>query len=443
MRNVVTVLKSEFWRRARSKGFILATLLTPFGFLALIVVGGLFGYLMAKTDNQTVAVADQTGLLYERLVDEAGSGVLLERVDLPDDSLSAAVLDERYDMAVVLPASLVDGVGEITFYSSSGGGNLTRERMTSDIRSAIEDVRLDRVGAPDEVREIVSARPESRTVRVAEDGSEEEESAFGGAALGGIMGFLIYLSVFIYGSMVMQSVIEEKTSRVVEVMVSAVKPFDLLLGKVLGVGLLGVVQQVTWLAIILGGAAALGPIIGMFAETSNVDAIAAQGEAMAQNAGVPADAVTAPAAVPDLMPDIGLGIVVAFVLFFIGGYLIYSSLFAAAGSAVEEVQDAQSFTVPIMIPVILGFVSMTPILESPDSTFAVVMSLIPFFSPMLMLARMAITDVPMWQVLASLILLFGGFFATMWLSARIYRVGILSYGKKPSYGDLIKWIRAS
>ncbi len=441
MRNVLTVLSSEFWRRARSKGFILATLLTPFGFLVLIAVGAGVGYLMASTDNQTVAVADRTGVLFERLVDEAGNGVVLEAIDLPDDSLSAAVLAERYDMAVSLPASLLDGEGEILFYNTSGGGNLTRERLTSDVRNAIEDVRLDRAGAPTEVREIVSARLESRTVRVSDDGSEEEESAFGGAALGGVMGFLIYLSVFIYGSMVMQSVIEEKTSRVVEVMVSAVKPFDLLLGKVLGVGLLGVVQQVTWLAIILGGAAALGPIIGMFAETSNVDAIAAQGEAMAAEAGVPAEAV-APN-IPDLMPDIGFGIVVAFVLFFIGGYLIYSSLFAAAGSAVEEVQDAQSFTVPIMIPVILGFVSMTPILESPDSTFAVVMSLIPLFSPMLMLARMAITDVPAWQVLTSLVLLFGGFLATMWLSARIYRVGILSYGKKPSYGDLIKWIRAS
>lgn len=440
MRNVVTVLKSEFWRRARSKGFILATLLTPFGFLALIAVAGVVGYLMASTDSQTIAVADRTGVLFERLVDEAGSGIELEAIDLPDDSLSAAVLAERYDMAVVLPPTLLDGEGEITFYNTSGGGNMARERLTSDVRNAVEDVRLDRAGAPMEVREIVSTRLSSRTVRVADDGSEEEENAFGGAVLGGIMGFLIYLSVFIYGSMVMQSVIEEKTSRVVEVMVSAVKPFDLLLGKVLGVGLLGVVQQVTWLAIILGGAAALGPILNMVSGTSNVAVVAEQGEALAQGAGVPADVGTP---VPDLMPDIGFGIIVAFVLFFIGGYLIYSSLFAAAGSAVEEVQDAQSFTVPIMIPVILGFVSMTPVLESPDSTFAVVMSLIPFFSPMLMLARMAITDVPLWQVLSSLVLLFGGFLATMWMSARIYRIGILSYGKKPSYGDLIKWIRAS
>ncbi len=441
MRNVLTVLSSEFWRRARSKGFILATLLTPFGFLALIAAGVGVSYLMASTDSSTVAVADETGVLYERIEDALPDGSTAERVDLPADSLSAIVLSERYDIAVLLPESLLDGEGEISFYGSSGGGSMVRGRIESEVRRAVEDIRLDRAGVSDEVRAIIGSRPQSRTVRVDEDGTEEEENAFGGAALGGVMGFLIYLSVFIYGSMVMQSVIEEKTSRVVEVMVSAVKPFDLLLGKVLGVGLLGVVQQVTWLAIILGGAAALGPIIGMFAETSNVDAIAAQGQAMAEQAGAPAEAV-APN-VPDLMPDIGFGLIVAFVLFFIGGYLIYSSLFAAAGSAVEEVQDAQSFTVPIMIPVILGFVSMTPILEAPDSTFAVVMSLIPFFSPMLMLARMAITDVPLWQVLASLILLFGGFLATMWLSARIYRIGILSYGKKPSYGDLIKWIRAS
>jgi ABC-2 type transport system permease protein len=440
MRNVFTVLSSEFGRRVRSKGFILATLLTPFGFLALIAAGAGVGFLMAKTDTQTVAVDDRTGLLYEHIESELGSNVTPTLVSLPDDTLSAAVLDGRYNMAVVLPASLVDGEGEIRFYTSTGGGNLTREHITREVRSAIEDVRLDRAGADPVVREIVGARLGSSVVRVSDEGAEEESSAFGGAALGGVMGFLIYLSVFIYGSMVMQSVIEEKTSRVVEVMVSAVKPFDLLLGKVLGIGLLGVVQQVTWLAIILGGAAALGPILAAFAPAPDPAALAAE-------AGAPADAVAAAQAatpdIPSFLPDIGLGIVVAFVLFFIGGYLIYSSLFAAAGSAVEEVQDAQSFTVPIMIPVILGFVSMTPILESPDSSFAVVMSLIPFFSPMLMLARMAITEVPFWQVAASLVLLFGGFLATMWLSARIYRVGILSYGKKPSYGDLVKWIRAS
>lgn len=442
MRNVTTVMQSEFWRRARSKGFILGTLLTPIGFLALIAAGAGVGALMARTDSQTIAVADRTGVLYERLAADAPSGVALVAAEAPDDSLAAQVRADRYDAALVLPASLLAGEGEITFYSATSGGGLARDRLTGDVRSAIEEVRLDRIGAPDEVRAIVAERVGSRMVRVTDEGAEEE-SGLGGVALGGIMGFLIYLSVFIYGSMVMQSVIEEKTSRVVEVMVSAVKPFDLLLGKVLGIGALGVVQQVVWLAIILGGAAAVGPIIAAFADQPNAaDQTVERVEGLAQEAGVPAEAVQAPA-VPDLLPDISPLLIVAFVLFFIGGYLVYSSLFAAAGSAVEELQDAQTFTVPIMIPVILGFVSMTPILESPDSGFAVVMSMIPFFSPILMLARMAITEVPAWQVLLSLALLFGGFLATMWLSARIYRVGILSYGKKPTYGELVRWIRAS
>lgn len=441
MRNVFVVLKSEFLRRARSKGFIIGTLLTPIGFLALIAVMVGIGILMSKTDTQTFAVNDQTGVLYERLVEEASSSIVLEQTDLLGDSLAAAVRADRFNGAVLLPGSLLDGEGDIELYSATSGGGNMRDGLTRDIRSIIEEVRLERVGAGPEVRAIIDSRPSSRVVRVTEDGAEEEQGV-GGFVLGGVMGFLIYLSVFIYGSMVMQSVIEEKTSRVVEVMVSAVKPFDLLLGKVLGIGALGVVQQVVWLAIILGGAAAVGPIIATFADAPAATQQVEQAERIAAETGVPAEAVQTPD-IPSLLPEISPVIIVAFVLFFIGGYLVYSSLFAAAGAAVEELQDAQSFTVPIMIPVILGFASMTPILESPESTFAVIMSMIPFFSPILMLARMSVTEVPAWQVLLSLSLLFGGFLATMWLSARIYRVGILSYGKKPTYGDLIKWIRAS
>ena len=441
MRNVFVVLKSEFLRRARSKGFIIGTLLTPIGFLALIAVMVGIGILMSKTDTQTFAVNDQTGVLYERLVEEASSSIVLEQTDLLGDSLAAAVRADRFNGAVLLPGSLLDGEGDIELYSATSGGGNIGDGLTRDIRSIIEEVRLERVGAGPEVRAIIDSRPSSRVVRVTEDGAEEEQGV-GGFVLGGVMGFLIYLSVFIYGSMVMQSVIEEKTSRVVEVMVSAVKPFDLLLGKVLGIGALGVVQQVVWLAIILGGAAAVGPIIATFADAPAATQQVEQAERIAAETGVPAEAVQTPD-IPSLLPEISPVIIVAFVLFFIGGYLVYSSLFAAAGAAVEELQDAQSFTVPIMIPVILGFASMTPILESPESTFAVIMSMIPFFSPILMLARMSVTEVPAWQVLLSLSLLFGGFLATMWLSARIYRVGILSYGKKPTYGDLIKWIRAS
>jgi len=242
---------------------------------------------------------------------------------------------------------------------------------------------------------------------------------------------LIYIAVFAYGSMVLQAVLEEKTSRVVEVMVSSVRSFDLLLGKVLGIGALGLVQQLVWLGIFVGGLFALGPIIAAFTPAPSPEDLAAATEAM--QGFDPAM----------FIPNITVGLVLWFLLFFLGGYLLYASLFAAAGSAVDQLQDAQSFTVPLMIPVIMAIVLITPVAESPDSTLAIVMSMIPFFAPIHMVVRLGVTDVPFWQVALSYGLLVLTFMGSIWVSARIYRTGILLFGKKPGFKDLWKWIRVS
>ncbi len=427
LRNIWIVFRSEFGRRVRTKSFILTTLLVPLGFVLLAGAGVLVALVNSGGDVDEIAVLDQTGVVAARLT--LPDSAALVPVTLSPDSLRAAVQAERYRAALILPAELLDGKGEAEYLTRKGGGALFREALRERVRRAVGDARLERLGAPDSVRAILDARVGLRAVRVGSAGETSAGSEAGGTALGFAMGFLIYLAVTLYGSFVMQSVLEEKTNRVVEVMVSSVRPFQLLMGKVLGMGAIGLVQMLTWLLLTVAAMSAIGPLMLVFG-------------------GVP-DAASDPAAAQALT-DFGAfvphnvgALVAAFLLFFFGGYLLYSSLFAAAGAASEQMQDAQSFTLPIMLPNILAFMFLASVINSPDSLLSVVLSFVPFFSPLLMLARMSATSVPFWQVALSFVLLVASFVGAIWLSARIYRIGILMYGKKATFRDLARWVRYS
>jgi ABC-2 type transport system permease protein len=261
------------------------------------------------------------------------------------------------------------------------------------------------------------------------DEGEEEDATLAYTIVGYVMGFFIYMSVFIYGAIVMQGVIEEKTSRVVEVVVSSVRPFQLLMGKVLGIGAMGLVQLITWAALIGVGMTFAGTIMALFLNPADLGLSAdASQQAMLEAADI-------------TIPSVPPGLFIWFILFFLGGYLLYASLYAAIGSAVEQQQDAQTLQLPIALLVIVPILFIGFIVESPNSTLSVAMSLVPFFSPILMIVRVAVTDVAFWQVGLSYLLLIGTFIGSIWISSRIYRIGILMYGKKPSLKDLAKWVR--
>jgi ABC-2 type transport system permease protein len=241
------------------------------------------------------------------------------------------------------------------------------------------------------------------------------------------MGILIYMMTLLYGSFVMQGVIEEKQTRVAEVMVSAVKPFDLMMGKVLGMGAVSLVQIVLW--IVISG-------IGMSLVGGGAAALFGGGAEMPMTPG------DAPApSIAELMPAVTPGVIIAFLLFFAGGYLLYASLFAAIGSAVEQPQEAQGLTLPVMLPIVGSFICLQFVLQNPTSPGATLLSLVPFFAPVLMPPRMALATIPWWEVALSFAMLVAGFVATIWVAARIYRVGLLSYGKRPSLRDLWRWLR--
>jgi ABC-2 type transport system permease protein len=283
--------------------------------------------------------------------------------------------------------------------------------------------------------EVLDAAEESvgvRMVALTDEGGEAEDTTWLYAGLGYAMGFIIYIAMFVYGAMVMRGVIEEKTNRIVEIVASSARPFQLMMGKVLGIGAVGLTQFVLWVVLALVGMVALGSVLaGM------IDPAALAGADAAGMSDLPID--------PSMLTlaNVPLDLVVYFLLFFLGGYLLYGSLFAAVGSAVEQESDAQSLQLPIMIPVILPAVFLPFIADNPDAPISVALSLVPFFSPILMVVRAAATDVPFWQMASALVLLTLGFLGTIWVASRIYRVGILMYGKKATFRDLARWVRTA
>lgn len=420
---IFIVLKREYITRVRSKAFIISTILAPVFMIMLIGIPVLLSFL--DTDKaRVIGVYDETGVLLPRL-EQLSDSLYTELPPAPVDTFRAMVLANRIDGYILLNERHLTEGDEVEFISGGTGGLSLISDIRSDLRSAIRDERLNREQVSDAVKDILNSRATIVSRKITETGEEatSTESLF---IVGYIMSFIIYGALFFYGAIIMRSVIEEKTSRIIEVITSSVRPFELLMGKVLGVGAVGLTQFTIWAA---SSAAIMGGAGLYFA--SQVDTSGLVGD----------EAMAAAAQSPITMPEIGIGLWVGFVFFFIMGYLIYSSLFAAVGAAADNESDTQQLMLPITMPIIIPILLVGPVASDPNSTLAVVSSLIPFFAPMLMPLRMAMTDVPIWQLGTTIVLMAGAFTGLIWVSARIYRVGILMYGKKASFTEMAKWIR--
>ena len=427
LQKIWLILSSEFWRRVRSRAFILATLLVPIGFLALMTVPSLITVFASETTERTVVVHDASGRLGTPLREQLGDNYTVILSDAPIDSLQAATRRGEYDATLVLPASLLQGKAEATLYSKESGGFLSNVELDGILENVVRDVRLRQADAGDEVMQIVEADISLSTATLTEDGAKGGNTFIFTALAYGIA-LVIYMAVFIYGQYVMQGVIEEKSNRVVEIVVSSVRPFQLLMGKVLGIGAMGLVQMVVWSTLAFAGLTSAGTLAALFFDPSsfNLSDSASQAE-IAEAAGL-------------AFPEIPVSLFAWFILFFVGGYLLYASVFAAVGSSVEQQQDAQSLLFVVMVPLLIPLMMMGILLEAPNSTLSVVLSLIPLFTPILMPMRIALVDVPIWELGLSVVLLGLTFVGTIWLAGRIYRVGILSYGKTPSVREIAKWV---
>jgi len=434
MNKLRLIIAREYMSIVGRKSFILMTLGMPLLFIIIMAVPVGLAWLNDKgSDTQQIAVIDETG----RYASALHSDDMYNYIAIKGDTVANA--REFYDKAngsldaiVIIPHD-VDSTGAINVYSE---GTIT-PALVSTIRSVladtIESAHLAEMGIPDLQQMVEKAHVDVdvRSIKWSDSG-EQESSTDAAMGLGFMLSFITYMFVLMYGAMIMNSVIEEKTNRIVEVVVSSCRPFQLMLGKIIGVGLVGLTQMAIWIVLLV--------IVGMVAGSAfgignvNPDAVSPEALASAQDMGAIESIVRQTLSI-NYTP-----IIVCFVLYFIGGYLLYSSLFAGFSSAVDQASDASQFTTPIILIMVIAVYAGIACMNNPTGPTAVWCSMIPFTSPVVMMVRIPF-GVPMWQLAVSLALLLGTALFITWIAARIYRRGILHYGQKASFKDLFKWLK--
>ncbi|MFH5832889.1 ABC transporter permease [Halalkalibaculum sp. DA3122] len=427
-RQILLVLKREYITRVKSKAFILTTILIPLGMVAFIGIAVAIAVWDTESEH-TIAIVDRTEVLLPRLL-ELNEERYEDASSVPIDTLRSRVVREQIDGFIVFSEEHIESDKNAELVYGGSGGLQFLGNLRDDVREVIRQERLERANVSDEVKKIYESRPGLQSRRLTEEGVETDDNIGLLTGIGMAMGLLIFGIVTGYGGLLTRSVIEEKTSRIIEIITSSVKPIELLCGKIVGVGALAVTQVAIWIAAGLGLASIAGPVAGMFMQTQTENLEAAGG--------------AGPAPDPSLfeVPAIEPSLIVLFFVFLILGYLIYSTLFAAIGSAADSETDTQQFMFPVMVPIFIAYFLLFRVMEAPDSGLSVISSLIPFFTPIIMITRVAITDVPFWHIGLSIILMLATFWGLLWLSAKIYSVGILNYGKSASFKELMKWIRA-
>lgn len=442
MSKIGLIIEREYLSRVYKKSFIIMTLVTPLIFIAFAVVPALLAQIK-DTDTKEVAVIDHTGKYASLLKgNETYRFVpVKESTETPLDYYKSQG-DGLYAI-LTISGDLLQDPNQITLFSEKTINMGLENLITSQLDDYLTDEKINSYNIPDLKRIIDNSRVSLKlqTVKWNPEGEETSSSADAAAGIGLGATFLIYIFIFAYGGMVMQGVMQEKTNRIVEVMVSSVKPFELMMGKIIGVGLVGLTQFIIWM-VFLGGVA-LSVSIGMgvgsgLSSVVNTDMSALGGIDPSLTS------VDQSAFMTEIQGMIG-GINFAqligfFVLYFIGGYLLYASIFAAIGSMVDQEADTQQFMIPVTMIILFAFYAAIYSIENPDGPLAFWCSLIPFSSPIVMMVRLPY-DVPAWQMILSIGLLFGTFILTTYFAAKIYRTGILMYGKKISYKEMIKWLK--
>lgn len=437
MNKLWLIVEREYLTRVKKKSFILITLLSPLIFVALFTVPALVAVFAGK-ESKTVAVRDDSGIF--TVPEDTSARVTFSLLNEPLDVLKATYKGRGFDGVLHIPA-FQDTIEKLKIsYFSEGQISLNAMNyIENQVARQVEQHKIKAAGYNEEVMEGFKTRVsiDQKEVAFNEKGelieTDKKNSAGIATAIGFIAGFIIYIVLLFYGTMIMRSVMEEKTNRIVEVIISSVKPFQLMMGKIIGVSGVGLTQMIIWIALTV----VLTSVAGIFLK---VDPAAAQ-TAMNPMQGVPQEEVMNQSSeIFKLITSQNWGFILpVFLIYFLGGYFIYSSLFAAVGSAMgDDMGESQSLTLVAMAPIILAIILISPVIENPTSPLAVWMSIIPLFSPIIMPARLAF-EPPLWELAVSIVLLMASAVFFVWLSGRIYRVGILLYGKKATMKELVKW----
>jgi ABC-2 type transport system permease protein len=436
------VAKREYLTRVQKKSFILVTLLTPLG---IALFASLLGWIMSEggKSDQRVLILDETGIVQQ--MTESGEE---SPYDFSNKDLSV-LKDEYngmgYDILVHIPEVKDSAFSRLNveYYGNEKPSLILLESLESFIADKIEYYRMRKSNIDQNLLDSFRASVHLENGALNPDDPSSSAAAgrlniILGTVLGGFMGFLMYLVIFIYGSMVMRSVMEEKLSRIVEIMISSVKPIQLMVGKLIGVGGVGLTQLAIWAILI----PILLFITGVFFVGADTPQLSGIGNVTQVNEEA-LNEFSAPQIFAAIFSLKWWLILPVFIIFFLGGYFIYSSMFAAIGSAIsEDMGEGQQLMLPIVIIVLIAFYMLFPVLTNPNGSLAVFASLFPLFSPIIMPARLAF-DPPWWQLVLSIVLMLLTVWFFIWLTGRIYRVGILMYGKKATIREMIKWMRYS
>lgn len=434
MNKILLVIKREYVTRVLKKSFWISSLLAPVLLTAIYAIP--IWLAMKDKEQKKVAILDLSHLW--KPVDLQDKELIFTFISKSELQFKKEFSKHGYDAFVSIPADVLTNPQGIHIFSSKNIGLSLKESVERLIQNKVRRELMYKAGISEKVYEDTQVDIDSATITISDSGNETNSSSAGAMILAGVMGFILYVTLLLYGSQVMNGVIEEKSSRIIEVIISSVKPYQLMLGKIIGVGLVGLTQFVLWIVL----------TIGLTQVTSKIYASKASSVVgLSQDAQIKANVDMAKAMqdspmgeVTKVLESTNIPLVIfAFLFYFFVGYLLYSSLFAAIGSAVESATEAQQFTFIVMIPIILSFLLAQYTMQDPDSTIAFWSSMIPFTSPINMMVRLPY-GVPIWELVASMCFLLIGFFVCSWISARIYRVGILMYGKKATWKELSKWL---
>lgn len=438
------ILKREYLTRVKKKSFIIMTLLVPIMMAALTILPTYLA-MMDDKEERTIAVFDPTGLILNRL--ESNEFTKFHYIPEQEfQGLSKNFSSDKYYALLHIPANILTtnkaemiSDKQVTFDIK----NLVTRRIENIIEGEKRKQVIDETGVPDLEKRLSATKTDItvETIKLGDKGKAVKSSTEIAMAIGYAAGFLIYMFVFIYGTMVMRGVMEEKSSRIVEVIISSVKPFQLLFGKIVGIGLVGLTQIAIWIVLGIAIVTGLTAFVGQEATEA-----AAQAQNIMANPAMGQMTANTPEAQNKVIEIIGMIgnlniplIIFALFFYFIGGFILYASLMGAIGSAVDSDEDAQQMMLPVTMPLIFSIIILFAVAKNPEGPLAFWASMIPLTSPVTMMVRIPF-GVPVWEIILSMVLLIATIFGTIWVAGKIYRTGILMYGKKVNLKEIVKWL---
>jgi len=437
MNKILLIIQREYLTRVRKKSFWIASIVVPF------LIAGVYAiplyFILNSNDTKTVEIVDESGLFKNRI--KSDKDISYQFINQPFEQAKKELLKSDADILVDIPANVLTDPNGVKMVGKKSIGMGTQMDIQGAIQSELRNIKLEKANIDLKVLEDNKVSVNAETYTLQEDGKEQSSNSTGAMILAGVFGMILYISALLYGSQVMNGVIEEKSNRIIEVMISSVRPFQLMMGKIIGVGLVGITQFLLWGVLTFTASTATTKLMSGKIE-EKVQSMQKTGKSQEEIVKFKKEfkEKNPLSGISQTVENISLAkLIFCFLMFYIGGYMIYSSLFAAIGSAVENSSEAQQFMFPVTIPIILSFVLGQVIIQDPDSQLAFWASMFPLTSPIDMMVRLPF-GVPNWQIALSLTLLILGFLGTTWLAGKVYRVGILMYGKKPSWKEISKWV---